>query len=96
MSGRAVRLHLLPSQGAGELSNLQAGQVPSCLTSFPAALQVSWLAGRRVRWCLPPKQVVPFLLSECFYYSVQGRKISKLAETVLCGNPLILLALLSV
>ena len=39
MSGRAARLYLLPSQVAGDLSNMQAGQVPGCLTSFPAGWQ---------------------------------------------------------
>lgn len=79
---------LPPCQAAG--THLAGRQDRSLATSGSPA------SCRKVGWCLALRQVVLFLLSGCFYCSVKQSKTQKLAESVLWGNPLILLALLSV
>lgn len=67
-----------------------------CHMALPSTLPGSYLACRQGRslavsrislwlvvWCLPLKQVVRLLISECLYDTMKRSTISKLAETVL-------------
>lgn len=54
MNGHASRLSLLSSQGAGDLSNTQAGQVPGCLMSFAAGWQEGGLVPATEAGCSIP------------------------------------------
>lgn len=54
MSGHAAWLYLLTSQGAGDLSNMQTGQVPACLTIFPAGWQEGGLVPGTEAGCSVP------------------------------------------